>query len=503
MDRRDFDTFLNKLDWSESGQTEQVQFLGLYSAHRARLELRDLAQIDKIIAAKLRITKDELYALLAQQEIGRTKNLLLIHNRNQVLASAVGPQGQNVYAPILNPGSGLYPTEGFIGRFMTEVCSGMESPDAFLFWSAIAALSAATRRNVWFNALGTTLYTNHYVILVAPPGQARKGPPIKAAQRIVTKAIPDINYIDRTTTQRLPHDLAFRFYQVGQILQKSPADANGFLCAEELSAFLGNETFNKGIVQWLLDWWDCPAKVTPKTLTHGILTLLNIHITLLGGTTPGMLADTLPSLLVSGGMLTRMITVQEGRTTKRNVWGNTPSDLVDAPLVNHLAYISQRQGIFTRSVGGDKWMEHWYGQFRDYLESATTMQATNIERKQAHIIKTTMMLALSENRDFELTEDLFERAEKIVSDLERNTPELVDTLSTPKEGKKIQLVLSTIRKNLPHVTRSDLLRKVSPYGISGMELDSIIQTLVDQESIEVGKDLTSRKRSTIYFMRVI
>src|SRR5882672_2843160 len=62
----------------------------------------------------------------------------------------------------------------------------LESPASFWKWSALAAVSAILKDNVWFNKQIYNLYPNIYVMLHADSG-LKKGPPISMANKLVTK----------------------------------------------------------------------------------------------------------------------------------------------------------------------------------------------------------------------------------------------------------------------------------------------------------------------------
>src|SRR6185436_11156326 len=115
------------------------------------------------------------------------------------------------------------------------------------------------------------------------------------------RTIPDVNFLDRTTTERFPHDLAFRIQTVGNNVQRVPADANGFICSEELVTFLDDQTYNTGVLKFLIDWWDCPDERAVRSHKHGVVKLTNICPTMLAGTTPDWLQNALSHIVIGGG----------------------------------------------------------------------------------------------------------------------------------------------------------------------------------------------------------
>lgn len=501
MKLQDFLEFIQKLDWSDApnAQLEQNAILGLYKHHFTTMPPTDWAQLHRLFAQRLGITVDQMYQLMAMHETGRAQELRKIHAQR-----TAANYGQTILhtTPVTNVGTGLYPKGGWIGRFMYEYCDGMESPDSYLFWAGVAVLSAVTRRKFVFQFAGHTLFTNQYIFFVSKPGRARKGPPIRAAEHFA-KTVPDVNMIQKTSGERLPHDLAYRFLTIGTQVQRVNAEANGFMCAEELSAFIGEEGYMRVTADYLLDWWDCPAQRKISSHKHNIVTLDNVHITILGGTTPEALEKSFPQVIIGTGMMSRVIIVAEDRSPKQSVWGapNRVGTPIDQELTDWLAYINTRTGIFTVSPDGNQWMHQWYKQFHIDMTHADDLAVASIERKQAFIIKLAMILAISENLDTVLNVELFVRAERIITALEQRAPEVITTLSTNYEGKKFQRVLHLIKSHNPHISRAELLRGVSPYGVDKLELNRILETLEERDEIETVILQTSRKQTTHYRMK--
>ena len=338
-----------------------------------------------------------------------------------------------------------------------------------------------------------------YVILVAPAGMARKGAPIKAAEEFV-KIIPDVNFIDRTTTERLPHDLSYRVQVVGGQTTKVPCDAQAFLCAEELVAILDDQSYNAGVMKFLIDWWDCPDRRATRSISHNVIELLNLHLTLLGGTTPGWLQGALSSLIAGGGMLSRAIWVVENRTKKRLSWPGLPDENIARSLREQIVYIEAVKGEFSIDKSSFDWNDDWYNKFRDHLE-ANESDAPALERRQIHQIKLAMILALSEGKDLVITPELLQVSSDILDKQEEGAPELARILTANPKGRESLMILGHMQHNGGFIYHSDLLRRLSPYGINKDELKQMIDTLEESGEIEVDMDTTKGRPAKIYRLK--
>jgi hypothetical protein len=125
-----------------------------------------------------------------------------------------------------------------------------ESPTNFWYWSALTAISAVMKDNVWINRGGLfNLYPNIYTILYADSG-LKKGPPISMARQLV-KMVGNTKIISgRSSVQGIIKELASAETQPGgQINLK----AHGFICASELSAALVED---KAALDILTDLYD-------------------------------------------------------------------------------------------------------------------------------------------------------------------------------------------------------------------------------------------------------
>lgn len=478
--------------WDKSGVVEQEKLIKEFLRVKDTLPVSDAGQLERSFQRRLSISRDEWFRMLVSTDTERLKLLAIAwekRNANKQAPSAAGPSSTGH----------VYPQSGWLGEFVYEYGKKIESPDSFFFWSGVAAISAVVRRHVFVRFGPKHIYPNFYVILVARSGKARKATPIKAAE-LFTRTIPDINFIERTTTERLPHDLSYSMTNVNGQVQKVPCDALGFMCAEELVAFLDDQSYNSGVMRFLIEWWDCPDRKGVRSLKHGIIELKNIHITLLGGTTPEWLQGALSSLVAGGGMLNRTIFVCEERTPKLIAWPDEPDPNIEQRLKEQLAYIEQVNGQFIVTPQAFEWNESWYKNFRDYLENHDA-DAPSLERKQIHMIKLAMILALSEGKPLEITPELLERAKVILDKQEEGLPEIARSLVATPMGREHLRILDQIKKAGGQILHSDLLRRNSPYGVDREALEKITKTLEESDQIEIFIDTSRNRNPKVYKLR--
>lgn len=486
-----FQRKFDKTKWDDGHVVEQANLIRDFVLLRNNLAVAEVGRFEALFQRRLKISRDEWFRLLASHETERVKLLGEIWEKNKLIKLPI---------QIATQAGSLFPHDGWLGEYVYDYGSTIESPDSFLFWSGVCVLSAVTRRKLSVKFGTKNIYPNFYVIFVSKSGAGRKGTPIKVAE-MFAKTIPDVNFIDRTTTERLPHDLSRRTTSVGGQMQTVPCDAHGFLCAEELVAFIGDQSYNADVIKFLIEWWDCPDEKKVRSFKHGIVQLDKIHITLLGGTTPDWLQGALSNIAAGGGMLSRTLFVVEERTPKMISWPEPPDDNAKQRLIQQLAHIDTLQGEFIVTEEALTWTDTWYKGFRQYLEDHEG-DAPALERKQIYMIKLAMLLAVSEGRPLEITSELLSRATAILDDQQKGLPEIARTLMAAPIGREHLRVLGFITKAGGRVKHSDLLRKCSPYGIDKEGLKKIVETLEESDQIRQGYDKTSGAGYKFYEVKV-
>lgn len=503
------------LSWDASTVIEQNALIKDLLSLRQAFSAIDCAAVELEFQRSLNVTRDEWFRLLASVDTERLR-ILHAHWQKRYLPRVPPNAGGTSNTPgsihimpvqagvpsianaqqlssVISSGppsppkltrgvSNIYPVGGWLGEYLHHFAANMESPDSFIFWSGVAAIAAVARRHVWVSFGENKIFPNFYIILTSKAGTARKAAPIKAASSFV-RTIPDVNFLDRTTTERFPHDLAYRIVSIGNNTSKIPCDANGFICSEELVTFLDDQTYNTGVLKFLIDWWDCPDERAVRSHKHGVVTLKNICPTMLAGTTPDWLQNALSHIVIGGGMLSRTLFIVEDRTGKRISIPDAVDQVVKQRLTQELAYIDTVNGEFTFDGVARAWMDKWYNRFRDYLEK-NEAEAASLERKQAHLLKLAMVIALSENLPLEMTPTLMERADAILVEVEKKLPEAARILQASPMGRDYIRVLDHVKKNGGEIQWSDLLRRNSPYGVDKDMLRRICQTLEQQEDLE-------------------
>jgi len=196
-----------------------------------------------------------------------------------------------------------------------------EPPELFRKWVGVSVIAAALERKCWLTwGDDITDYPNFYIILIGPPGKARKGVAMRQGKKFLKDKDLDIRLgPNRTTPESLINDLS----NCGKPAKYT--DKNGkeliFLhnsltvFSGELTVFLGDR--DKKFMDDLTDLYDCEDDWEYRTKNQGQHHIDAPFLNLVGATTPRLIQTSLPQEVIGGGLTSRMIFVfcnEKGKT---------------------------------------------------------------------------------------------------------------------------------------------------------------------------------------------
>ena len=384
----------------------------------------------------------------------------------------VGPE------PLL---SEVFPTTGWLGDYLQHT-ERHEAPDMFHFWIGVSVLHAAIRRNIYFEHGYYKIFPNSYVIIVAPPGVCKKSTATNIGVELLQE-LPNVNIIrEKITPEALIETLATTMRMEskqrpdgqGKVLQVSPS-ACAFIHAPELSVFLGREHYNEGLIALLTSLFDCHTKWDYTTRGAGKMVLHNLHLTLLGATTPEHMSSVIPESAMGGGLLSRVVFAAKDRSPRCEPFPVVRDPLLKAKLIARLEEISQREGQCVQSIEAMKWCEEWYTDHHKRLQEELSL-AGYYERKQSHLIKLAMTLLVSEGKELIITPEIYQQALQILEFTELTMPSALSKVQKSPIGQDHDAILRHLERAGGRLGHSALLRKV--YGrMDARKLSSAIDTL--------------------------
>lgn len=375
----------------------------------------------------------------------------------------------------------------------------LESPPSFWKWSALAAISAVVKDQVWMHQQIFNLYPNIYVMLHADSG-LKKGPPIAMANRLV-KAVNNTRvYEGRSSIQGILKDLGTGHTQPGgKVIAKSVA----FICSSELTSSIVEDKVATSI---LTDLYDRHYRVGEwkSLLKMESFMLKDPTITMLTATNEAMSGDFFTRAAIQGGYFARTFIVYEKESEVSNSLiydlENPPNYSTSADYLKELAKLN---GAFSRLSGPESeefkykkikkgkngereiWFnetgiiyDNWYEEFKETIKTMEKDETGTMNRFGDSVLKVAMLLSLAEEPRLILTPQAMSTAilecERLLGNVRKTT--------MGKHGISQSALLKTLiiqellnRENHA-VTRLVLMKKFWQHYESAQEFDDIMQS---------------------------
>lgn len=290
----------------------------------------------------------------------------------------------------------------WIDLYVNTYTKETESPTSYHMWTAISMISAALQRKVWVNFGHEdnpfTVYTNLYIVFVAPPGRCRKTQAIRYGEDIL-RDIDDVSLAsDSVTREALIMELAaaratMAIDEESDIIEPH---CSLTLLSGEFSVFLGQKNFN--LLSLLCDLFDCKKIWKYTTKNVGKDTLHGVWFSILGATTPELLNSSLQITAIGGGLTSRIIFVVESQRRKKVTSPYLPP-AVRMILLERLRSINRMKGEMRFRDGAFEYFDEWYQSAPD---SATEFE----ERQHVYVLKVAMIFAAAGERSYIIPEDI-------------------------------------------------------------------------------------------------
>jgi hypothetical protein len=365
----------------------------------------------------------------------------------------------NNFCGLIHP---VFPKTGWLGLYL-DYTRRHESPDLFHFWVGVSVLCGAVRRGVYFEQGYYRVYPNFYVILVAPPGVCKKSTATNIGVEVLQQ-LPDVNIIREKIT---PEGLIANLHENIKLQQKvgslilSPS-ATGFIHAPELAVFLGRESYNEGIIALLTSLFDCHNKWEYTTRGSGKLALHNLHLVMLGATTPDLMANVIPNSAFGGGFLSRVMFVVREKTNRCEPFPVVRDALTRERLAAQLLEIASLSGQVVQNKEALEWCVEWYGKNHQKMQEEMSLSGY-YERKQDHLIKLATALLISDGKELVITPEVYQKALDILDFTEETMSFAFARTQTTLVGRDHERILSQIEKAGGKIRHSDLLKKNYSY----------------------------------------
>lgn len=331
-----------------------------------------------------------------------------------------------------------------------EYTADNEAPESFHLWIGLGTIAGATRRNTYIQMQHFDVLTNMFVILVAPPGTARKTTALKIGRNLL-KEVPGIHF---TTKASSPAALIQQFSSLPE------KDQQSLTCISyELGTFFSQNAAE--MVDFATDLWDGNPDWDKQTIARGVERITKPWFNFQAGTTPQWLGDYLTATAVEGGFVARSLFIFEDRRKLSNPIPkpNPALKTLRKELINDLVQISTLQGEFKFSGEAEKFYTEWYLDPKRFPAFPDPRVSGYYERKHSHVLKVAMALSLAE------------RDELIIEEIDIRTA--LNLLESIEPG--YHRSFSAVGKNIHATDMERILLQVAAAGDKGLDYGAIVR----------------------------
>lgn len=364
---------------------------------------------------------------------------------------------------------------------MTE---NTEPPTLYRKWAAVSAVASALQRKCWLPWGRYTFYPNLYVVLIAPPGKARKGTAMSEMIELIERPEMKIAFAAESgTREALIEALAEAAipmqYNDPEAGTRVVVNSSITVLNTELTVFLGQ---NKSeMLDTLTDWYDCKRRWRYRTRSRNVEEIDGVWVNIFGATTPTALRTSLPPEAIGGGLTSRIIFVfAEKRAKKVALPFPTGAEAeLKARLARDLEAIVLLEGFFDFTMEFAATYKIWYEAQPDDNIFADDRLAGYYERRPEKLLKLSMIMSASRGSSMRLDVEDFERARELLEETEVDMPialtgvgrvdyeEMMPRVQAYIAIKREVTISQLQRKFLNQVRYDDLMLMIKALHVSG------------------------------------
>jgi len=294
-----------------------------------------------------------------------------------------------------------------------EFTDDNEAPTLFHMWCGLGAVSAAVGRQVWMDMKFFEVYSNLFMVLVAPPGTARKTTALKMARRLVSK-VPGIHLCPQEVSPQAILKRMSEMHTDGEEHQSMAA------YSLEFGTLLGKGPRQDAMIDFLTDVFDCNPDFDKETIGRGKELAPKPWFSLNGATQPSWIKDHMSPSALETGFVSRILWIYADERKLSNPLPETDERFLtmQKDLINDLSHISTLQGKAALDAGAREFYIAWYMDDSRFPKSIDTRMGNYYERKHIHLLKVAMLLSLTMDDSLIITTVHLEVALSLLGDME-------------------------------------------------------------------------------------
>lgn len=373
----------------------------------------------------------------------------------------------------------------------------LESPQSFWKWSALAAISAVLKDNVWMDRIIFKTYPNIYVMLHADSG-LKKGPPVSMAKQLVKGLAKTIT--GRSSIQGILKDMGTAYTAPGGKVETKSVI---FVASSELSSSIVDDKVATKILTDLYDRsynegeWKSLLKMESFQLKDPTITMLT-------ATNEAMSEDFFTRSAIQGGYFARTFIIYE----KEGINSNSLTYPLENPpnyktAAEYLKILSGLKGPFAplaklekdneyhyaktkKSIKGERIVffneagviyDNWYEAFKETIKTQEIKDETGtLNRFGDSVLKVAMLMALANKPELTIEPHIMSETiiecEKLIGNVRKTT--MGKQGISPSSTLKTAIIMELYNRDNHMVTREMLAKKLWMHYQNIQELDDLM-----------------------------
>jgi len=347
-------------------------------------------------------------------------------------------------------------------------------------WAGLIALSSLVSKRVHLEMGHFDIYTNLYVVFVAPPG-GRKSTAMDFTGRFLEEAKGIPIALDCVTKEAIigamqTCEMAFTPPQGGLPFVYTPMT----ILATELSEFIGAS--KEGMINFLTTLFDKRGDYTYRTIKRGAETIIKPYLTMLGCTTPAWITARLRDDIISGGYSRRAIFVYESEEAARIAFPEV-TDEMRLAWDEAMAYAQELKkvfGIFRWEDDAKLYFKNWYDAF--VPPTKDPMLLGYFRTKHVQLLKVAQLISLSESTALVLRKDHLEFAMGLLNMVEQNLSRVFEGVGRNELNGMASTLFDLIRAAGGHLAEKKAYVAMFAHG-NEAEVRQVVDHLVNSDKL--------------------
>lgn len=316
-----------------------------------------------------------------------------------------------------------------------ELTKNRQSPELFRKWAAITCIAGALERKVWVKAFGLQLYPNMFTVLTGGPGVGK------------TVAIREVEFFwrsltglyvapDSVTRASLIDDLMAAKRKILRPNNNPPfIEFHSLQCAaEEFGVFIPQ--YEGEFINTLNKLYDCGKQFEESRRGNKgeRRKFLNPQLTILGGTTPSYLKDSLPEGAWQQGFTSRIVLIHSGETVAVEPWREYAQDeKLEEDLLHDIRRIFSAYGQFIWEDRASDAFRNWYMSGREPAPDHPKLEHY-LPRRHTHLLKLCMVFSIARSDELLIRLEDYQLALDTLVEAEANMPDVFKAMSLGGDG---------------------------------------------------------------------